>query len=308
MSARVPGGPGHYLIKDERQFFDEVTASSLLKARPDLAAVFHTHTTANIAVSSQKFGLLPLSQHAFRVRGRLGYHAFGVFEFSPEHTERPEHARAAPGALALPARKRGPMTAPLPAALDIRELSKRFHGRDGIARTVLERISVAIGRGEFICIVGASGSGKTTFIRAVGGLIEADSGQVLINGQSGRLPASRRAYVFQPATIRASCPAACANGSTWRGRWQWTPTCCSWTSRSPRWTRRRARPCSANCWTDRGRHGWAGPRVRDGRIGPVPPRMPDAIQNIVMSIAIVITSITPVVSHPNRRSQPRTAN
>lgn len=112
LSARVPGEPKHYLIKGERQLFEQVTASSLLKydldgnklsdsadsvsrggqvihagvfeARPDINAVFHTHTTANLAVSMQKVGLLPLNQHALRVYSRIGYHPFSGFEFDFE--------------------------------------------------------------------------------------------------------------------------------------------------------------------------------------------------------------------------------
>jgi len=116
LSARVPGEPDHYLVKNERHFFEEVTASSLLKyhvdgtklsndpgsgskgshiihggvlkGRPDVMAVFHTHTPANIGVSVQRFGLLPISQHAFRVHSRTAYHPFSGFEFSPDHTVR----------------------------------------------------------------------------------------------------------------------------------------------------------------------------------------------------------------------------
>ena len=109
LSARVPDQPNHYLIKDEQELFDEVTASSLLtynfsgekvypstgsvsrgglvihggvmEARPDIMAVFHTHTAANIGVSAQTCGLLPISQHAVRFFNRIGYHDFDGFEF-----------------------------------------------------------------------------------------------------------------------------------------------------------------------------------------------------------------------------------
>lgn len=111
LSARIPDTPRQVLIKAEHQFFEEVTASSLLKydidgeklsgegnvsrgglvihlgvlaGRPDLNAVFHTHTPANIAVSAQRFGLLPISQHAVRFYGRIGYHEFKGFEFDED--------------------------------------------------------------------------------------------------------------------------------------------------------------------------------------------------------------------------------
>ena len=116
LSARLPDRPDHYLIKGERQLFQQVTASSLLKydfagnklidsphsvslgglvihagvleARDDLAAVFHTHTAANIAVSCHKCGLLPISQHALHFYGTIGHHAFAGFEFDLEGRKR----------------------------------------------------------------------------------------------------------------------------------------------------------------------------------------------------------------------------
>jgi ribulose-5-phosphate 4-epimerase/fuculose-1-phosphate aldolase len=50
--------------------------SAVHMARPDLLCVVHTHTAAGIAVSSMKEGLLPLSQHALKFYGRLGYHGY----------------------------------------------------------------------------------------------------------------------------------------------------------------------------------------------------------------------------------------
>jgi ribulose-5-phosphate 4-epimerase/fuculose-1-phosphate aldolase len=116
LSARLPDRPDHYLIKGERQLFQQVTASSLLKydfagnklidsphsvsrgglvihagvleARDDLVAVFHTHTAANIAVSCHKVGLLPISQHALHFYGAIGYHEFAGFEFDLEGRQR----------------------------------------------------------------------------------------------------------------------------------------------------------------------------------------------------------------------------
>lgn len=47
---------------------------------------------------------------------------------------------------------------------------------------VLEDFNLAIAQGEFLCIVGASGSGKTTIIKMINGLIKADEGEILIDG------------------------------------------------------------------------------------------------------------------------------
>ena len=104
ISAVIPGEPEHYLINPFGMQFDEITASSLLKvnvqgellanqsgvvnptgfaihgaihqARADAQCVMHLHNTAGIAVSAQRDGLLPLSQHAMRFMGHLGYHDY----------------------------------------------------------------------------------------------------------------------------------------------------------------------------------------------------------------------------------------
>ena len=46
------------------------------EARPEVNCVIHTHTRAGVAVSAQKAGLLPMSQHALRVYGMLSYHDY----------------------------------------------------------------------------------------------------------------------------------------------------------------------------------------------------------------------------------------
>ena len=104
-SARVPGPEEHFLINSFGLLFDEITASNLVKvdvdgtiiddplgvginqagyvihsaihrARPDLQAVLHTHTRDGAAVSAQKNGLLPLSQHALVYYSRVAYHSY----------------------------------------------------------------------------------------------------------------------------------------------------------------------------------------------------------------------------------------
>ena len=116
-SLRVPGEPEHMLVKRTDWMFMEVTASSLikcdldgnpivpedgpqirggaliihaglLKGRPDLNAVLHTHTPNVMGVCAHKFGLLPINQHAMRFYGEMKYHDFNGFEFDHEMTPR----------------------------------------------------------------------------------------------------------------------------------------------------------------------------------------------------------------------------
>jgi len=55
--------------------------------------------------------------------------------------------------------------------------------------TALDGVSVEIEAGEFVVVLGPSGSGKTTLLNILGGLESADSGEVLVGGESvGTLP------------------------------------------------------------------------------------------------------------------------
>ena len=56
--------------------------AGLLKERQDVNVVFHTHTQANMGVSSQKWGLLMVNQHAMRFHNRIAYHDFKGFKFN----------------------------------------------------------------------------------------------------------------------------------------------------------------------------------------------------------------------------------
>ena len=62
--------------------------SALYRARPDDNAAMHTHTTAGMAVSALKCGLLPLTQTALRFHGRLAYHDFNGPERDPDERDK----------------------------------------------------------------------------------------------------------------------------------------------------------------------------------------------------------------------------
>ena len=65
------------------------------------------------------------------------------------------------------------------------------------ATSILNNINLSIKEGEFVAIVGFSGSGKTTLISTIAGLIQADSGEVLKQGQPITDPGPDRGVVFQ---------------------------------------------------------------------------------------------------------------
>jgi len=53
-----------------------VIHSAIHKARKNVGAVIHTHSTAGMAVAAQNEGLLPLTQNAMRFAGNIGYHDY----------------------------------------------------------------------------------------------------------------------------------------------------------------------------------------------------------------------------------------
>ena len=63
--------------------------------------------------------------------------------------------------------------------------------------TILQDISLAVREHEFVCIVGASGCGKTTLLRLLGGLLQPTQGQVTFRGQPVTGPDRALAIVFQ---------------------------------------------------------------------------------------------------------------
>ena len=118
ISVRVPNEPNHFLINRYGVLFDHMKASDLVKidhdgnivgeydqgknvnragfvihsaihhARPEINCVIHTHTADGMAVSTQKNGLLPLTQHALKFYGCLSYHAYEGVALSLDERER----------------------------------------------------------------------------------------------------------------------------------------------------------------------------------------------------------------------------
>ena len=105
LSARVPNHADQYLINPYGLLFHEITASNLikvdfdgnviagdypyndaghaihtaiLKARPEVDAVLHSHTRAGMAVACMRCGLLPITQQANEVRDLVCHHEYDL--------------------------------------------------------------------------------------------------------------------------------------------------------------------------------------------------------------------------------------
>ena len=76
------------------------------------------------------------------------------------------------------------------------QVSKEYAARYGRAQALLET-SLALGQGEFVCIVGPSGCGKTTLLNMLAGFVPPSTGGVAINGTAVDEPGPDRGVVFQ---------------------------------------------------------------------------------------------------------------
>lgn len=84
--------------------------------------------------------------------------------------------------------------------LRIEEVSKTFFTTTRTVRA-LDRVSLDVRRGEFISLVGTSGCGKTTLLRILDGLEDADSGALWLDGVKLEGVSHDMSYVFQDINL-----------------------------------------------------------------------------------------------------------
>ena len=80
--------------------------------------------------------------------------------------------------------------------LRIENLSKRFG-----SKTVLEQINFSMQSGDFLALVGSSGSGKSTILRLIAGLDQPSDGSILVDGDPVTGPGPDRGMVFQKYSL-----------------------------------------------------------------------------------------------------------
>jgi len=87
------------------------------------------------------------------------------------------------------------------ALIEFVDVGMTYSRRGGGETVALERTSLTIAPGEFICIVGPSGCGKTTLLHCLDGLQAPTSGRILIDGREITAPGRDRAMVFQSSSL-----------------------------------------------------------------------------------------------------------
>ncbi len=84
--------------------------------------------------------------------------------------------------------------------LEVREVSKSFYGSGGIVEA-LEKITLALPHGEFVCLLGPSGCGKSTLLNLLAGLEIPTQGEIYADGQRITGTDSSRVLIFQDAAL-----------------------------------------------------------------------------------------------------------
>jgi NitT/TauT family transport system ATP-binding protein len=87
-----------------------------------------------------------------------------------------------------------------PSKLAIENVSKNFQSASGTV-LALDRVSLNVAEGEFVCLVGASGCGKTTLLNIIAGLEKPDSGTVRADGKPVTGPGRERLVMFQEPAL-----------------------------------------------------------------------------------------------------------
>lgn len=89
-------------------------------------------------------------------------------------------------------------------SIEVKHLTHTYSAGSALQSTAIRDVSLTIGEGEFVAIVGHTGSGKSTLVQHLNGLLTPTSGQVLVDGEdmngervSKRLLRRKVGLVFQ---------------------------------------------------------------------------------------------------------------
>jgi nitrate/nitrite transport system ATP-binding protein len=105
------------------------------------------------------------------------------------------------------------------AFLEVRRLAKTFRSVSGESAVVFEDVEFSIERGEFVCIIGHSGCGKSTILNILAGLEQASDGTAVMDGSPITLPSLDRGVVFQGHALMPWLSAMSNIAFAVRSRW-----------------------------------------------------------------------------------------
>jgi NitT/TauT family transport system ATP-binding protein len=89
----------------------------------------------------------------------------------------------------------------VPPAVEFRGATKSFKMEDGPPHVAVDNVSLSLAPGEFLCVLGPSGHGKSTMLNLLAGFTKPTSGHVLHAGNPVGGPGPERGVVFQRDTL-----------------------------------------------------------------------------------------------------------
>lgn len=85
--------------------------------------------------------------------------------------------------------------------LELRGVSKHYGNGRGAVQCILDKVDLRVEEGEFVAILGFSGTGKTTLMSLLAGLIAPDAGEIRVKGEKVTGPGHERGLVFQSYSL-----------------------------------------------------------------------------------------------------------
>ena len=85
--------------------------------------------------------------------------------------------------------------------IELNKIGKTFTSEEGKRIQAISNLSFQCPQGDFICILGPTGCGKTTLLRLIAGLISPDEGQIRIKGEPLSSINSKAGFVFQQSSL-----------------------------------------------------------------------------------------------------------
>ncbi|HEB13381.1 MAG TPA: ABC transporter ATP-binding protein [candidate division CPR3 bacterium] len=84
--------------------------------------------------------------------------------------------------------------------LELKDLHVVYKTRRGNYKAI-ENVNLNVKKGEFVCLLGVSGCGKTTTLYAIAGLVPISNGKILVDDKPVKGPSANRGMVFQQDAV-----------------------------------------------------------------------------------------------------------